>query len=191
MVADEVMAGLGRCGKLLCVDWENVKPDVVTIAKSLSGGFMPVSAVLGKEKVMKVWDYGDHSSTFSANPLGVVIAKRAVEVLFEDKLIENAEKLGKILADELRSWNFDFIEEVQCGKGLFASVKFKDNETVWLIARFMQERGVLCRPEVGFRIKIMPPLCLTEEDLRFGLATFKEALEEFKKKGKEELTGKA
>jgi ornithine--oxo-acid transaminase len=73
MVADEIQTGLGRTGKLLCCDWENVKPDVVTLGKSISGGFGPVSCVLGMEKVMNVWDYGDLSSTFSANPVGLAI----------------------------------------------------------------------------------------------------------------------
>jgi len=132
MIADEVQSGLGRTGKLLCVDWEDVKPDIVTLGKSLAGGFMPVSAVLANDNVMKVWNYGDHSSTFSANPLGLALSKRSVEVLFEDKMIENSEKLGRIVAEEMRKWKeeFDFITEIQCGRGLFTSIKFKDSQTV-------------------------------------------------------------
>jgi len=132
MIADEVQSGLGRTGKLLCVDWEDVKPDIVTLGKSLAGGFMPVSAVLANDNVMKVWNYGDHSSTFSANPLGLALSKRSVEVLFEDKMIENSEKLGRIVAEEMRKWKeeFDFITEIQCGRGLFTSIKFKDPQTV-------------------------------------------------------------
>lgn len=184
MIADEVQVGLGRTGRLLCVDWENVKPDVVCLGKSLSGGFMPVSAILANDHVMKVWKYGDHMSTFSSNPLGLALVKKSIEVLLEEKMTENAEKLGKIVEEELKSYHYSFIEDVQCGKGLFASVKFKDNNSVWSVTRYLLDHGLLTRPETGFRLKIMPPLCITEEELREGLKIFREALDDFEKKGK-------
>jgi len=188
MVADEVQAGLGRCGKLLCIDWEGVKPDVITLGKALSGGFMPISAVLADEKVMQVWDYGDHISTYSANPLGMAIAKRSIEVLFEDKLIENAEKLGKILNDELRSWDFSSITDIQAGKGLFASIQVKDDKTAWVIIRYLLDHGIVTRVDANQRIKIMPPLCVKEDELRDGLKIFKDAFEKLEAKGKEAMT---
>jgi ornithine--oxo-acid transaminase len=185
MIDDEVQAGLGRTGKLLTVDWENVKPDIVTLGKSLSGGYMPVSAVLANENVMKVWDYGDHMSTYAGNPLALAVAKASVEVLFEDKLIENAERLGKILDSELRKWNetYDFVTDVQSGKGLFASVKFKDTQTIWAVEKILLEKGVITRPEFGERMHIQPPLCIKEEELKEGLRIFREALDEIKKSG--------
>jgi ornithine--oxo-acid transaminase len=162
-----------------------VKPDVMTLGKSLGGGFMPVSAVLANDNIMNVWEYGEHASTYAANPLALALAKRSVEVLLEDKMIENAEKLGNILAEEMRMWkeNYNFIVEIQCGRGLFASVKFTDTQTVWAIGRYVMEKGVLVRAQFGDRLKIMPPLCITEEELREGLKIFREGMEDFKKCG--------
>jgi len=184
MVADEVQVGLGRCGKLLCCDWENVKPDLVTLGKSLSGGFMPISAVLGNNKVMDVLEFGDHHSTYAANPLAMAITKAAVDVLFEDNLIEKSEKLGEIVAEELRGYHYSFLKDIQCGKGLFASIQFGDQLACWTVCQKMLEAGILVKPEMGNRIKIMPPLCITPQELSEGLLILKQALDDYDSKGK-------
>jgi len=189
MMADEIQCGLGRTGRMLCVDWEDVKPDVVLLGKSLSGGFMPVSAVLANDNVMKVWSYGDHMSTYAANPLGMALTKAAIEVLLEEKLTENAERLGNILAEEMNKWKYDFVKDIQCGKGLFASVQFDEESTAWAIGKYILDKGVLARTQFGNRLKIMPPLCISEEDLRQGLKIFKDGMEEYKKNGEKMASG--
>jgi len=189
MISDEVQVGLGRCGKLLCCEWENVRADIVTLGKSLSGGFMPVSAVLADNDIMNVWEVGDHASTYAGNPLGLAIVEAAMDVLLDEDLIIKAEKLGKILAEELESFHYPFIKDMQYGKGLFGSLQFPDKLTMWTIAKNMMENGVFVKPDPGERLKIMPPLCISEEDLRKGLKVLKDALDDFEKKGKLGLIG--
>jgi len=184
MIADEVQAGLGRTGKMLTIDWENVKADIVCLGKSLSGGYMPVSAILGNNAVMNVWSFGDMMSTYAGNPLACEIAKAAVDVLIDENMIENAEKLGKILDEELRKLHYPFIKDVQSGKGLFGSIQVTDMLATWTIAKYMIDKGVLMKPEVDSRLKFMPPLCISETDFRYAMAVLKEALADYDKKGK-------
>lgn len=184
MISDDVQAGLGRCGRLLTTEWDNVRPDVVCLGKSLSGGFMPISAVLGDNEVMSVWSFGDHQSTYAASAIALATCKAAVDVLVDEKMIENSEKMGKIVELELRNYKYSFVQEVQCGKGLFASIQLKDELTAWTVAHHCLNNGLFVKPEVGHRIKIMPPLCITETTLREGLAILKRALDEYDNKGK-------
>jgi ornithine--oxo-acid transaminase len=184
MVSDDVQAGLGRCGKLLTTDWENVRPDIVTLGKSLSGGFMPISAVLGDNEVMNVWSFGEHVSTYASNPLAMAVTRAAVDVLIDEGMLDNSEKMGKVVELELKSYKYNFIQDIQCGKGLFTSIQLKDELAAWTIAHSCLTNGLLLKPDAEHRIKIMPPLCITEITLKEGLAILKRALDDYEKKGK-------
>jgi ornithine--oxo-acid transaminase len=184
MIADEVQTGLGRTGKMLTIDWENVKADIVCLGKSLSGGYMPISAILGNNSVMNVWDFGDMQSTYAGNPLACEIAKTAVDVLIDEEMIQNAEKLGKILDEELKKIHYPFVKDIQSGKGLFGAIEMTDMLAAWTVAKMMIDKGVLIKPEVGARLKFMPPICISEVDLRYVIAVLKESLVEYDKKGK-------
>jgi len=184
MVCDEVQAGLGRCGKLFCHQWDDIRPDIVTLGKSLSGGFMPVSAVLADNNIMNVLSPDEYQSTYAANPLACAVAQKAVEVLFEENMIEHCEKMGKIVEEELKSYHYSFVTDIQCGRGLFASIQISEELGCWTICQMMLENGVLVKPDLGNRIKIMPPIIISEEDLKHGLKIIKDALDAYDKKGK-------
>ena len=123
LILDEVQTGLGRTGKLMCADWEDVKPDIVSIGKALSGGFLPSSAAMANDEIMLTIKPGEHGSTFGGNPLSSVISKRAVEILFEENMIENSNDMGNLFLQELKpTEGNDMVKSVR-GKGLFCSVE--------------------------------------------------------------------
>ena len=184
MIVDEVQSGMGRTGKLFTCQWENVKADIVTLGKSLGGDFMPVSAVLADNEVMNVWVGGLHKSTYAANSLACAVAVASVDVLLDENLVERAEKLGKIIEEEFSTYNYSFILKKHCGKGLYTSIQLKDHLTCMTICKDMLERGILVMPSTGAHLKLMPTLCISEEDLREGLRILREALNDFDKKGK-------
>jgi len=183
MVADEVQCGLGRTGKLFTVDWENVRPDMITIGKSLAGDFMPISAVLADNEIMDIWGPQMHISSYAGNTVACAVAMASIEVLFEEKMIENSEKLGYILAEEFSKYNYPFIRQIYYGKGLFASFQM-DTIPAWTLCEMMLERGILVKPDGNGFIKVMPPICIKEEDFRASLKIFSECIEEFHMKQK-------
>ena len=179
-IADEVQTGIARTGKLLACDHENVKPDILILGKAISGGVFPVSAVLANDDIMLTIKPGEHGSTFGGNPIAGKVAMAALDVIKEEKLAENAEKLGKIFRDEFKSIKSDMIELVR-GKGLLNAVviKNKEGKTAWDVCVAMAEAGVLAKPTHGNIIRFAPPLVITEEQLRDAMDKIKEVFKKF------------
>ncbi len=179
-VADEVQTGIARTGKLLACDHEGVKPDVLILGKAISGGVFPVSAVLANDDIMLTIKPGEHGSTFGGNPIAGKVAMAALDVIKEENLAENAEKLGKIFRDEFKSIKSDMIELVR-GKGLLNAVviKNKEGKTAWDVCVAMAEAGVLAKPTHGNIIRFAPPLVITEEQLRDAMNKIKEVFKKF------------
>jgi ornithine--oxo-acid transaminase len=169
MMADEIQTGLGRTGKLFACDWEDVKPDVVTIGKALSGGFYPVSAVLANNDVMKVFNPGDHGSTFGGNPLGAAVARTALKVLEEEGMIENARKQGEYLIGRLQRIESPHIREVR-GKGLLIGVElYPEAGGARRFCEALKEQGLLCKETHDNVIRFAPPLVIQKEDIDWAV----------------------
>ena len=180
MIADEVQTGLCRTGKLLACDHENVKPDILILGKALSGGVLPVSAVLCNNEIMLTIKPGEHGSTYGGNPLACKVAIAALEVLKDEKMAENSERLGKLLRKELRAINSDRITAVR-GKGLLNAIVItpKDGKTAWDVCLALMENGLLAKPTHGDIIRFAPPLCITESQLMECVAIIKKTIENF------------
>jgi len=179
-IADEVQTGIARTGKLLACDHEGVRPDILILGKALSGGALPVSAVLADDEIMLTIKPGEHGSTFGGNPLAGKVAIAALEVVKEEKLAEKAEKLGKIFRDEMRAVKSDMIELVR-GKGLLNAIVIrpKNGKEAWDVCLAMKEMGVLAKPTHGHIIRFAPPLIITEEQLRDAISLIKKAILQF------------
>ncbi|MBS3806889.1 MAG: ornithine--oxo-acid transaminase [Bacteroidales bacterium] len=179
-MADEVQSGIARTGKLLACDHECVRPDVLILGKAISGGMYPVSAVLADDPVMLTIQPGEHGSTFGGNPIAAKVAIAALEIVQEEKLAENAERLGKIFRDEFKSIQSEMIAEVR-GKGLLNAVviKPKNGKTAWDVCVAMKEHGVLAKPTHGDIIRFAPPLVINEEQLREAMDKIKATFKEF------------
>ncbi|MEW5845003.1 MAG: ornithine--oxo-acid transaminase [Bacteroidota bacterium] len=179
-IADEVQTGIARTGKMLACDHEGVRPDILILGKAISGGAMPVSCVLADDEIMLTIKPGEHGSTFGGNPLAGKVAIAALEVVKEEKLAENADRLGKIFRDEMNSIKSDMIELVR-GKGLLNAVviRNKPGKTAWDVCLSMAEKGVLAKPTHGNIIRFAPPLVITEEQLREAIGLIKEAFKQF------------
>jgi ornithine--oxo-acid transaminase len=179
-MADEVQSGIARTGKLLACDHEGVRPDVLILGKAISGGMYPVSAVLADDEVMLTIQPGEHGSTFGGNPVAAKVAMAALEVVREENLADNAERLGKIFRDEFKSIQSEMISEVR-GKGLLNAVviKPKNGKTAWDVCVAMKEHGVLAKPTHGDIIRFAPPLVINEEQLRDAMEKIKETFKQF------------
>ncbi|MGC9374287.1 MAG: ornithine--oxo-acid transaminase [Bacteroidales bacterium] len=179
-IADEVQSGIARTGKLLACDHEGVKPDILILGKAISGGVFPISAVLANDDIMLTIKPGEHGSTFGGNPIAAKVAMAALDVIKEEKLAENAEKLGKIFREEFRNIKSDMIELVR-GKGLLNAVviKNKEGKTAWDVCVAMAEAGVLAKPTHGDIIRFAPPLVITEEQLRDAMNIIKKVFKQF------------
>jgi ornithine--oxo-acid transaminase len=179
-IADEVQTGIGRTGKLLACDHENVRPDILILGKALSGGVFPVSAVLADDEIMLTIKPGEHGSTFGGNPLASKVAVAALEVIKEEKLAENAERLGKIFRDEFSDIESDMIELVR-GKGLLNAVVIrpKNGKIAWDVCLAMKDLGVIAKPTHDHIIRFAPPLVITENQLREALELIKKAFSLF------------
>lgn len=179
-IADEVQTGIARTGKLLACDHENVRPDILILGKALSGGAMPVSAVLADDEIMLTIKPGEHGSTFGGNPLAARVAIAALEVVKEENLAEKAEYLGKIFREELSNVKSEMIELVR-GKGLLNAVVIRPKNGVeaWDVCVKMKEMGLLAKPTHGNIIRFAPPLVISEQQLREAIAIIKEAILSF------------
>lgn len=167
MIADEVQTGIGRTGKLLACDHENVKPDILILGKALSGGVFPVSAALSSHEVMLTIKPGEHGSTFGGNPLACKVAMAALEVVRDEKLSENAERLGVIFRERMLVIKSPLITAVR-GKGLLNAVvitPFGDGKTAWNVCLALKEKGLLAKQTHQHIIRFAPPLVITEEQL--------------------------
>ncbi|MCD9577068.1 ornithine--oxo-acid transaminase [Flavobacterium soyae] len=183
-IADEVQTGIARTGKLLAVHHENVQPDILILGKAISGGVYPVSAVLCNNEIMNVIKPGQHGSTFGGNPVAAAVAIAALEVVKEEKLAENAERLGVILRkglNEIAERN-NLITLVR-GKGLLNAIVInsgEDSDLAWEICLKFRDNGLLAKPTHGNKIRFAPPLVMTEDQIKECLEIIEKSLNEFK-----------
>ncbi|OYX22323.1 MAG: ornithine--oxo-acid transaminase [Flavobacteriales bacterium 32-35-8] len=182
-IADEIQTGIGRTGKLLAVDHEGVKPDILILGKALSGGMYPVSAALANNEIMKVMTPGTHGSTFGGNPLGAAVAIAALEVIRDERLAENAEKLGNLFRNELGNYiETSQIVKLIRGKGLLNAIVIndtQDSDTAWNICLALRDNGLLAKPTHGNIIRFAPPLVMNEEQLLDCISIIIKTLKQF------------
>ena len=166
MIADEIQTGLARTGKMLACDHENVKPDILILGKALSGGTMPVSAVLANNEIMMTIKPGEHGSTYGGNPLACKVAIAALQVLKDENMAENADKMGAIFRKALADLNSPFISVIR-GRGLLNAIviKHENPEAAWDLCLTLKENGLLAKPTHGDKIRFAPPLCITESEI--------------------------
>jgi ornithine--oxo-acid transaminase len=162
-IADEIQTGLARTGKMLACDHENVKPDILILGKALSGGTMPVSAVLCDDEIMMNIKAGEHGSTYGGNPLACAVAMIALQVLKDEKMAENAEAMGQLLRDELKQLNSPIIKTIR-GKGLLNAIVINHSNpnASWDICIALKNNGLLAKPTHGDKIRFAPPLNITK-----------------------------
>lgn len=163
-IADEIQTGLARTGRRLCVDHENVRPDILILGKALSGGIYPVSAVLADDHIMLVIKPGEHGSTYGGNPLACKVATTALQVLEEENLAENADKMGKLLRRELSTLPKDIVKSVR-GKGLLNAIIINPKFDAWDLCLRFRDNGLLAKPTHGDKIRFAPPLVINEEQI--------------------------
>lgn len=165
-IADEIQTGLARTGKMLACDHENVRPDILLLGKALSGGMMPVSAVLAADEIMLTIKPGEHGSTYGGSPLACKTAIVALQVLSDEKMMENAVVMGELLRSELRNLNSKHISLVR-GKGLLNAIVIQhiNPEAAWELCLQLKENGLLAKPTHGDKIRFAPPLIITKEQV--------------------------
>lgn len=166
MIADEIQTGLARTGKMLACDHENVRPDILILGKALSGGVLPVSAVLCDDEIMMTIKPGEHGSTYGGNPLACAVAIAALTVLKEEQMTENAAIMGELLRNEISKLNSPFVALVR-GKGLLNAIVIKHSnpEAAWDLCLTLKENGLLAKPTHGDKIRFAPPLLITKEQV--------------------------
>ena len=179
-IADEIQSGLGRTGKMLACDHENVHADILILGKALSGGLLPVSAILANDEIMLCIKPGEHGSTYGGNPLAAKVAIAALKVLVDERLAENAEQLGKIFLSELKKIKNDHIVLVR-GKGLFCAmvIKPKNGKNAWDVCLALKENGLLAKPTHGDIIRFAPPLIINESQLRECIEIIRKTVGEY------------
>ena len=180
LIADEVQSGLGRTGKMLACDHEGVHPDILILGKALSGGILPISAVLSDDDIMLNIQPGQHGSTYGGNPLAARVAIAALQVLTDEGLSENAECLGKVLLKELKSIRHPMIQLVR-GKGLFCAMVIKptNGKDAWDLCLALMQNGLLAKPTHGDIIRFAPPLIITDNQLDECIHIIKETIAAF------------
>jgi len=184
LIVDEIQTGIGRTGELLSSDYEEVKPDILVLGKALSGGVLPVSAVLARDEIMLSIQPGQHGSTFGGNPLACAVATAALEVVQEENLTQNARHLGEIFRQRMQALQEQYptkISEVR-GKGLLNAVVIKptgDGRTAWDVCVALKDNGLLAKPTHGDIIRFAPPLVITEEQLRSACTIIEKVIAEF------------
>ena len=175
-MADEIQTGLGRTGRMFCVDWEEVRPDVLIVGKALGGGVYPVSAAIADGEYMDVFHPGDHGSTFGGNPLGAAVARAALRVILEERLPERADRLGTWFMEQLRAIGSPHVEEIR-GQGLMIGVVIKTSSgTARPFCEALQARGILAKETHGQVIRFAPPLVIDEETLEGALEHIRDVL---------------
>lgn len=179
MIADEIQTGLARTGHMLACDAEQVRPDVLVLGKALSGGTLPVSAVLSDDAVMMTIKPGEHGSTYGGNPLACAVAMTALQVLKDENMAAQADAMGELLRSELRKLNSPFIETVR-GKGLLNAIVIKhpNPDAAWELCLALKENGLLAKPTHGDKIRFAPPLVINNEQIRECVSIIKKGLEQ-------------
>lgn len=173
-IADEIQSGIGRSGRLLACDWEGVKPDILVLGKALSGGVTPVSAVFANDEIMLTIKPGEHGSTYGGNPLACAVGMAALDVVRDEKLAENADRMGKIFRSEMSKINHKMIKKVR-GKGLLNAVVTEPSGDVkaWDICVMLKEKGLLAKPTHEHIIRFTPPLIINEAQMSEAVAIIK------------------
>ena len=179
-MADEVQTGIARTGKMLACDHEGVRPDVLILGKAISGGLMPVSCVLADDEIMMTIKPGEHGSTYGGNPIACRVSMAALQVVKDEKLAENAERLGKIFRDRLGKIKSDMVALVR-GKGLLNAVVIapKNGKTAWDVCLKLRDNGLLAKPTHDHIIRFAPPLVINEEQLLEAIGIIEKTLKEF------------
>ena len=175
MIVDEVQTGLGRTGKLIACDYEKVKPDILCLGKALSGGTIPISAVLCNNNIMECITPGTHGSTFGGNPLASVVALESVKVILEEDMINNSYNMGNIFRNELKNLNIDFIKEIR-GKGLLNAIEFNNKKITDFICNDLMKNGLLCKSTHDNIIRFSPPLTIPKNHIYKSLNIIKNTL---------------
>lgn len=178
-IADEIQTGLARTGKMLACDHEQVRPDILILGKALSGGTMPVSAVLADDEVMLNIKPGEHGSTYGGNPLACAVAMEALKVLKEENMAANAEAMGQLFRSKLEGLQSPFIKLVR-GKGLLnaAVIQHTDKEAAWTLCLELKELSLLAKPTHGDKIRFAPPLTITENQVLESINIISSALQQ-------------
>ena len=181
-IADEVQTGIARTGKMLCSEHDGIRPDIVILGKALGGGVLPVSACLADDDIMLNIKPGEHGSTFGGFPLAARVAVEALKVVKDERLVQNAEKMGKIFRDEIKKLNSPFIVEVR-GRGLLNAIVTKPigKKTAWDICLKMMENGLLAKPTHDDIIRFAPPLCIKKKELMQAIGIIKRSFEQMAK----------
>jgi len=178
-IADEIQTGLGRTGKMLCCDYEEVRPDILILGKALGGGVMPVSAVLTDDEVMLLLKPGQHGSTFGGNPLACKVAMTALEVIKDENLVENAFRLGSLFRQELQKIESPKVKDIR-GKGLLNAITVQSDNpnAAWDLCLKLMENGLLAKPTHGDKIRFAPPLVIKENQLMECVEIIRDTVEE-------------
>jgi ornithine--oxo-acid transaminase len=181
MMADEIQSGLGRTGKMLCCDHENVKPDILILGKALSGGTFPISGVLANDEVMLCIKPGEHGSTFGGSPLASVVAMESLKVLVEERMAENAAAMGVIFREGLQHIDSPLIRQIR-GKGLMNAIEIhhEDPNAAWKICEMFMANGLLAKPTHGDKIRLTPPLVITRAQIESAITIISDVLTSFK-----------
>ena len=179
-IADEVQTGIARTGKMLACEWEGIKPDILILGKALSGGLYPVSAVLADDPVMLAIQPGEHGSTFGGNPVACRVGIAALQVIRDEKLAENAHKMGGIFREEMKKIKSPMVELIR-GKGLLnaAVIRPMNGKTAWDVCLKMKDNGLLAKPTHDHIIRFAPPLIITEEQVREAVGIIEDSLRSF------------
>lgn len=177
-IADEIQSGIGRSGRLLACDWEGVKPDILVLGKALSGGVTPVSAVFANDEIMLTIKSGEHGSTYGGNPLACAVGMAALDVVRDEKLAENADRMGKIFRSEVAKINHKMIKKVR-GKGLLNAVVTEPSGNIkaWDICVMLKEKGLLAKPTHEHIIRFTPPLIINEAQMHKSIGIIKSVFE--------------
>lgn len=178
-IGDEIQTGLARTGKMLACDHENVRPDILILGKALSGGTLPISAVLADDEIMLNIKPGEHGSTYGGNPLACKVAMAALDVLQDEKLAENAATLGEHFRSSLRELNNPYIAEVR-GKGLLNAIviRHENKDAAWNLCLALKENGLLAKPTHGDKIRFAPPLVITKDQIDECIDIIRRSLEQ-------------
>jgi ornithine--oxo-acid transaminase len=180
MMADEIQSGLGRTGKMICCEHEEVKPDLLILGKALSGGTFPISGVLANDEVMLTIKPGEHGSTFGGSPLASVVAMESLKVLVEEGLCDNALRMGELFREGLKSIESPLIREIR-GKGLMNAIEIEHNDpnAAWMLCEHFMANGLLAKPTHGDKIRLTPPLVITAEQVTAAVQIIGKVLKSF------------
>jgi ornithine--oxo-acid transaminase len=178
-IADEIQTGLARTGKMLACDHENVRPDILILGKALSGGVLPVSAILADDAIMMTIKPGEHGSTYGGNPLACAVAISALSVLKDEKMAENADAMGSLLRSELHNLQSPYIKTIR-GKGLLNAIviNHQNTEAAWDLCLILKEKGLLAKPTHGDKIRFAPPLIINKEQIVECVGIIRDSLNE-------------